>query len=74
MLYRRKAVVRLLLENGAALESEDTLGRTPLSTAIGNGDKAVVQLLLKKYAKLEAKDKYGQTTAGGALFMFMLRG
>jgi hypothetical protein len=58
-----QAVVKLLLEKGAELESKDEdYGRTPLSWAAGNGHEAVVKLLLEKGAELECKDKnYGQT-------------
>jgi ankyrin repeat protein len=52
------AVVKLLLEKGAELETKDNnYGRTPLSWAAWDGHKAVVKLLLEKGAKLETKDK-----------------
>jgi ankyrin repeat protein/Cdc6-like AAA superfamily ATPase len=66
-LYRAAAegqevVVRLLLENGADVESKDGSGRTPLSWAAENGHEAVVKLLLEKGAELEFKDHwYGRT-------------
>jgi ankyrin repeat protein len=54
-----EAVVRLLVEKGADLESRDSYdGRTPLSWAAEKGHEAVVKLLLGKGAELEAKDKY----------------
>jgi ankyrin repeat protein len=56
------AVVKLLLEKGAKLETKDTdYGRTPLLWAAENGHVVVVKLLLEKGAKLETKAKYGQT-------------
>jgi ankyrin repeat protein len=57
------AVVKLLLEKGAELESKDTnFGQTPLSLAAENGNDAVVKLLLEKGAELESKNtKFGQT-------------
>jgi ankyrin repeat protein len=50
-----EAVVKLLLEKGAELETKDSSGRTPLSYAAGNGHEAVVKLLLEKGAELETK-------------------
>ncbi|KAK4210289.1 hypothetical protein QBC37DRAFT_35880 [Rhypophila decipiens] len=57
------AVVQLLLEKNADLETKDTeYGRTPLSWAARNGHEAVVKVLLEKNADLETKDtKYGRT-------------
>jgi ankyrin repeat protein len=44
-----KAVVKLLLEKGADLESKDTeYNQMPLSWAAGREHKAVVKLLLEK--------------------------
>ena len=40
--------MKLLLEKGADLEARDSLGRTPLWWAAGNGHEAVVKLLLEK--------------------------
>jgi casein kinase I family protein HRR25 len=58
----QKAVVQLLLDKGAELESKDIeCGQTPLSYAAENGHKEVVELLLDNGAKLESKDKDGQT-------------
>ena len=52
------AVVKLLLDKGADLESkDDKYGQTPLSWAAENGREAVVKLLLDKGADLESKDK-----------------
>ena len=56
-----EAVVKLLLEKGAELETKNTDGRTPLSYAARNGHEAVVELLLEKGAELETKDKDGET-------------
>ncbi len=54
-----KAVVKLLLEKGAELESKDKRGWTPLSWAAKKGHEAVVKLLLEKGTELESKDKRG---------------
>jgi ankyrin repeat protein len=46
-----EAVVKLLLEKGAELETKSNYGRTPLSYAAEKRHKAVVKLLLEKGAK-----------------------
>ncbi|KAL8296868.1 hypothetical protein RB600_002066 [Gaeumannomyces tritici] len=57
-----KAVVKLLLDKGPAIETKDSeYFRTPLSWAAGNGDEASVKLLLDKGATIETKDCYGRT-------------
>jgi ankyrin repeat protein len=59
----REAMARLLIENGAAVDSTDTeYGRTPLSWASENGHEAVVRLLIEKGAAVDSIDtKYGWT-------------
>ncbi|CZR66737.1 related to ankyrin [Phialocephala subalpina] len=59
--FGHKAVVKLLLEKSAKLETKDNYGRTPLSWAAGNGHEAVVELLLEKSAELETKDNCSRT-------------
>ena len=58
-----EAVVKLLLEKGAELETKDkNYGQTPLLLAAEKGHEAVVKLLLEKGAEIETKDKdYGRT-------------
>ncbi|KAK3384603.1 hypothetical protein B0T24DRAFT_716268 [Lasiosphaeria ovina] len=58
-----EAVVNLLLERGANIETKDTkFGRTPLICATERGHEAVVKLLLERGANIETKDtKLGQT-------------
>ena len=46
-----EAVVKLLLEKGADLESKDQDGRTPLIWAAEDGHESVVKLLIAKGAK-----------------------
>ena len=55
------AVVRLLLAQGAELETNDKDSRTPLSWAAEKGHEAVVKLLLAQGAELETNDKDGRT-------------
>jgi ankyrin repeat protein len=51
-----EALVKLLLEKGAALASKDEDGWMPLSRAARNGHEAVVKLLLEKSTNLVEKD------------------
>jgi ankyrin repeat protein len=46
-----EAVVKLLVEKGAELESKSSSGRTPLSWASEKGHEAVVKLLVEKGAE-----------------------
>ena len=48
-----KAVVELLLKNGAHLDLEDENSCTPLSRAIEGGNAAVVELLLAQGVKVD---------------------
>jgi ankyrin repeat protein len=52
--------VKLLLENGAELESQDRKGRMPLSLAAYRGHGAIVKLPLKDGAELESQDIEGR--------------
>ncbi|KAI9763767.1 MAG: hypothetical protein M1840_009092 [Geoglossum simile] len=59
-----EAVVKLLLERGAELESKDSgdsYSLTPLSWAAVIRHEAVVKLLLERGAELESKDSHGRT-------------
>ena len=58
----REAMVELLLERGADLESKDAeYGQTPLSWAAENGHEAVVKLLLERGADVDSKNEWGRT-------------
>ena len=58
----QEAVVKLLLQNGAEIESKDNYKAwTPLSLAARLGHKAVVKLLLQNGAEVESKDNNGRT-------------
>jgi ankyrin repeat protein len=57
-----EAVVKLLLEKEADVESKDAeYGQTPLSCAAENGHEAVIKLLLERKADLECKSNNGWT-------------
>jgi hypothetical protein len=53
-----EAIVKLLLNSKAEVDSKDNDGRTPLSLAAENGHEAVVRLLLASKAKVDPKDDY----------------
>jgi len=53
-------IVKLLLENGAKIDVEDTEGWRPLHMAAWNGEQKVVKLLLEKKADVNAQNKYGK--------------
>jgi ankyrin repeat protein len=58
-----EAVVKLLLEKGAELETRDkTHDRTPLLWAAAFGHVAVVKLLLEKGAEIDTRDSYSSQT------------
>ncbi|QYS94237.1 ANK_REP_REGION domain-containing protein [Trichoderma simmonsii] len=56
-----EAMIKLLLDEGFDLESQNHEGQTPLQHAAASGREAVVQLLLQKGANLDSKDKEGYT-------------
>lgn len=58
---RRYAMARFLVSKGACLESQDSLGRRPLWTAVGNDDPAMVRLLLRAGADPNARGPGGGT-------------
>lgn len=53
-------MVKLLLSYHANPNQGDQDGRTPLMTAIDNGQQKIAEVLLESGAKLEQKDDYGQ--------------
>jgi ankyrin repeat protein len=56
--YGHEAVMRLLLQKGADVDSKDKRNdRTPLSLAVEKGQEAVVKLLVEKGADVDSKDK-----------------
>lgn len=56
-----KAIINILLDEGADLEFQDQNGRMPLSWETGKGYEAVVNMLLEKGANLESQDRNGWT-------------
>ena len=56
-----KAMVRLLIELGAEIDSRDNLGRTPLSLTAERGYEAVARLLIELGAKINLRDNEGRT-------------
>jgi len=59
--YGHEAVVKLLLEKGAAIETTDIkYGQTPLTWATENGHEGVVKLLLEKGGAIETTGGSGR--------------
>jgi hypothetical protein len=56
-----EAIVRILLENGANIESKRRDGRTPLTVAVCWGHEAVVRLLLENDADVNSMDLFKRT-------------
>lgn len=59
--YGHKEVVRLLLDAGANVNVQDSIGFTPLMEAAQQGDKEIVKMLIDAGADVEAKAGFGQT-------------
>ena len=55
-MYGYEAVVKLLLEEGADVESKSNKGQTLLCRAARNRHETVVKLLLEKEIDVESKD------------------
>ena len=57
----REALVTLLLDAGATIESRDAQGRTPLSVAAQSGSSTIVRMLLLAGADANARSNSGTT-------------
>jgi ankyrin repeat protein len=55
------ALVELLIQNGAEVDSIDGFGQTPLSAAAQRGQRTIMILLLKKEASVNSEDSSGKT-------------
>ncbi|KAK2593560.1 hypothetical protein QQS21_008735 [Conoideocrella luteorostrata] len=55
------ATARLLIEQGAAIEAQNSHGSTPLIAAAANGHEAAARLLIEQGATIEAHNSYGST-------------
>lgn len=62
-------IVRLLLENGADINSKDGHGQTALMNAAHAGQVALVRLLIEKGADLDTTAKYNLSALMLALIM-----
>lgn len=56
-----EAVVTLLLEKGADIDTPDEISRTPLSYAAESGSETIARLLLEKGAKVDNVGQTGRT-------------
>ncbi|KAI8714627.1 hypothetical protein NCS52_01183000 [Fusarium sp. LHS14.1] len=57
----RGSFMKLLLDNGAAVEARDSSGQTPLLVACRNGQTEVERLLVEQGANVNARDEEGNT-------------
>lgn len=57
-----EAVVRQLLDRGAAMQAMNNIKRTPLSCAVRNGHDRVLLMLLANDNNPDSKDHYGSTS------------
>ncbi|KAJ4180948.1 hypothetical protein NW759_017219 [Fusarium solani] len=60
------AILKKADQVGINIDAKDSYGRTPLSSAAGNGHEAAVRLLLDRGAHIEAADMWGQTPLSSA--------
>jgi len=63
-----KDIVKILLKNGADINTKDGAGWTPLIWAIGNQDEKMTSLLLNAKADVNIKDKSNNTPLEIALW------
>jgi hypothetical protein len=62
-------VIRLLIENGAQINTQDNSGKTPLFIATYQGRQNIVQLLIESGADVNIKDENGKTALQTAIEM-----
>jgi ankyrin repeat protein len=55
------SVVELLIQSGAALESQNRLLNTPLHAVVLSNNKSILQLFIKSGANVAARDRTGNT-------------
>lgn len=58
---KRKALIKLLLKNGANIDSQDLEGMTPLHVAASLEDGSIAQILLENDAHVNSKNYGGMT-------------
>jgi ankyrin repeat protein len=61
-------MVKLLVENGASVSANDTLGKTPLHCAAERGHVRVAKLFLRRNASLSLESNNGWTPLYSAAF------
>lgn len=54
-------VARLLIENGADIETQDEFGSKPLHYAVYKGNKNIVKLLIENGTDVDCKNNYETT-------------
>jgi ankyrin repeat protein len=71
LTYGYMDIARILIENGADLNTQNRLGNTPLiiviNTSYASGREDIARLLLQKGANIDIKNKAGETAMSIAL-------
>ncbi len=61
-------ICKALIEEGAAVNNEDSQGDTPLHRAVKHGNTEICKLLIQKGAYIESKNREKQTPLMGAIW------
>ncbi|KAK6523121.1 hypothetical protein TWF694_006016 [Orbilia ellipsospora] len=61
VMFKRQAMVTLLLKHGANLNAKDFYESDSLWFALETGDESIVRLLVEKGSNIDRWDKYGRT-------------
>jgi ankyrin repeat protein len=59
--YYRNDMITLLIDNGAQINAQEGVGKSPLHLAVDRGNIEIAKILLEKGIDIELKDGYGYT-------------
>ena len=68
VVIKNNAMIKLLIENGAQLNNQNTESNTALHLAVAGGNVEAVELIAKAGANLNIKDSQGRTPLSLAIF------